>query len=121
MNEELAKIRKAADKIEGVQSRNKTKPTVELGICESCVYCNGYERDLGVSFYRCDVFDRAFDFRKPKIVRCRSHAKRGTLDINSLFNMAYLIERDKKTVLGFAERTLEDDMYESCVPLEECR
>lgn len=115
--EDIKLIRKAADKIELSNHREKTKPTVELGICDTCVYCAGYERELGNVYYKCEAFNKAFDFCKPKIVRCNTFSKRGTLNINEMYNMAYLIEIDRKTIKGFAPDN-DDNLFGECVVLE---
>lgn len=96
-------INKTAEDLEERSDREKTRITVDLGICEQCIFCAGYERELGDSYYRCESFGKSIDLRKSKIVRCRGFNKRGTMTLDRMFDMAYIIEPDKKSIKGFSQ------------------
>jgi hypothetical protein len=105
MDDEVRKsfrnVEAKADIIDSKLNAERTSSFMDMGICADCVYCSGYERELGDAFYKCDYHDKTFNFSKPKIVRCSMWKKKHQISLSEMYGMAYMIEPGKKTIKGF--------------------
>ena len=70
-----------------------------LGICHNCKYCAVTEFEFKGAWVVCNYHERHLNLHD-RIVRCNSYEKRGQMRLLDMYDLAWIIENDKRKV-GF--------------------
>ena len=70
----------------------------KLGLCNDCNYLESFNTEYGRIFARCRDMD--IDLPNDRIVDCTRYVKKGTLTLQDMEKIAYIIEVGKKDI-GF--------------------
>ena len=96
-------ITKSAKIIDAKISEGKRKISADIGLCETCVFCSIYERELGERYFKCTTHEKILNSSKPKIIKCTEYRERGKPSLTEMINMAWTINDKKKTIKGFGQ------------------
>lgn len=87
-------------------SKNRITGVEKFGLCSTCKNFEAARNKYGIVWARCSsIYDMRISDEHP-ITECTDYTKRGTLSLEMMMGMAYLIDPGKRTIpVGFESTT----------------
>lgn len=74
-----------------------------IGICHNCKRLNYCKTEFGNVYAFCNAFEIKLNGQN-RMIECNLHAPKGTMTLNEMYAMAYLIEPGEEKIEGFISR-----------------